>query len=58
MFNSWQLEPKEREVALGVLAEMALLTPEQQDELDEVSVQQWLAQHENIPAPNSTVSLL
>ncbi len=49
MFNSWQLEPKEREVALGVLAEMALLTPEQQDKLDEVSVQQWLAQHENIP---------
>ncbi len=49
MFNSWQLEPKEREVALGVLAEMALMTPEQQDELDEVSVQQWLARHDNIP---------
>jgi phytoene dehydrogenase-like protein len=49
MFNSWQLEPKEREVALGVLAEMALMTPEQLDELDEVSVQQWLARHDNIP---------
>lgn len=49
MFNSWQLEPKEREVALGVLAEMALMTPEQLEELDEMSVQQWLARHDNIP---------
>ncbi|GAG18207.1 unnamed protein product, partial [marine sediment metagenome] len=51
MFNSWQLDAKEREVSLGVLAEMALLTPEQLYELDDVSVQQWLAQHENIPRP-------
>lgn len=49
LFNSWQLDAKEREVALGVLAEMALLTPEQLDALDEVSVQEWLARHENIP---------
>jgi len=51
LFSSWQLDPKEREVSLGVLAELALLTPEQLDELDEVSVQQWLARHENIPRP-------
>jgi phytoene dehydrogenase-like protein len=51
LFSSWQLDTKEREVSLGVLAEMALLTPEQLDELDEVSVQQWLARHENVPRP-------
>ena len=51
MFNAWQLDPKEREVALQVLAEMALLTPEQLDALDDVSVQQWLLYHGDIPRP-------
>ena len=49
LFNSWQLDPKEREISLGILAEMALLTPEQLSDLDEVSVKQWVEQHENVP---------
>lgn len=51
MFNSWQLNAKEREVALNVLAKMALLTPEQLDALDDVSVKEWLAQQGEIPRP-------
>jgi prolycopene isomerase len=51
MFNSWQLEPKEREAALNTLAEMALLTPEQLVPLDDVSVQEWLAGRGDIPRP-------
>ena len=51
MFNAWQLKPEERQTALEVLAEMALLTPEQLAELDEVSVQQWLARHGDLPRP-------
>jgi phytoene dehydrogenase-like protein len=49
MFNSWNLEPREREVALKVLAEAALLTPEQLDALDDVTVKEWLAQRGDIP---------
>ena len=51
MFSSWQLKPKEREVALQVLAEAALLTPEQLDALDDVSVKEWVAQRGKIPKP-------
>jgi len=51
MFNSWNLKPKEREVALRVLAEAALLTPEQLDALDDVSVKEWVAQRGEIPKP-------
>jgi len=51
MFSSWQLKPKEREVALQVLGEAALLTPEQLDALDDVSVKEWVAQRGKIPNP-------
>ena len=51
MFNSWNLKPKEREVALQVLAEAAILTPEQLDALDDVSVKEWVAQRGEIPKP-------
>lgn len=51
MFNSWQLNAQEREVALNVLAKMALLTPEQLDALDNVSVKEWLAQQGDMPKP-------
>jgi len=51
MFKAWQLAPQEREVALQALAEMVLLTPEQLEALDEVSVQQWVAQRGDMPRP-------
>lgn len=51
MFRSWNLEPHEREVALKVLAEAALLSPEQLDALDDVTVKDWVAQRGEIPRP-------
>jgi phytoene dehydrogenase-like protein len=51
MFNSWQLNAKECEVALNVLAKIALLTPEQLDALDDVTVKEWVAQQGEIPRP-------
>jgi len=51
MFSSWQLKPKEREGALQVLGEAALLTPEQLDVLDDVSVKEWLSERGDIPKP-------
>ena len=51
MFNAWQLEPEERELALQILAEIHLLTPEQLEELDNVSVYDWLESRRNIPGP-------
>lgn len=51
MFDAWGLDAKEREVSLSILAEIALLTPEQLDALDDVSVQQWLAEKGDVPRP-------
>lgn len=51
MFNAWQLKAAEREVALKTLAEMVLVTPQQMDELDDVSVQQWIDRQAEMPAP-------
>jgi phytoene dehydrogenase-like protein len=51
MFNAWQLKPGEREVALKTLAEMVLVTPQQMDELDDISVQQWIDQRGEMPGP-------
>jgi prolycopene isomerase len=51
LFDSWGLDAKEREASLKVLAEIALLTPEQLDELDDVSVRQWLAEKGDVPQP-------
>jgi len=42
MFNAWQLKSSEREVALKTLADMVLVTPQQMDDLDDISVQQWI----------------
>ncbi len=50
-FDSWGLDPEEREACLNVLAEMAMFTPEQLDELDDVSVQQWIADKGDVPGP-------
>ncbi len=49
MFKAWQLKPKESEVALKVLAEMVLVTPEQMDALDNISARQWVEQHGEMP---------
>ena len=51
LFDSWGLDAKEREECLKVLVEIALLTPEQLDELDDVSVQQWIAKRGDVPQP-------
>ncbi len=51
MFDAWGLDAKEREVSLNILAEIAMFTPEQLDELDDVSVQRWLAEKGEVPRP-------
>lgn len=51
MFNAWQLSEKDSQMALNILAEMALMTPEQLDALNDVSVQQWVAQKGDLPKP-------
>jgi phytoene dehydrogenase-like protein len=51
MFKAWQLSDKETETALKVLTEMALMTPEQLDALNDVTVKQWVAQHGDLPKP-------
>ena len=49
LFDSWGLEAEERAECIKVLAEMALFTPEQLDELDDVSVQQWIERRGDVP---------
>lgn len=51
MFRAWQLTRRQTETAMKVLAEMALMTPEQLDALSDVSVRQWVAQHGDLPRP-------
>ena len=51
LFDSWGLDAEERVECLKVLAEIALLTPEQLDELDDISVQQWIARRGDVPKP-------
>ena len=51
LFDSWGLDAEERVECLKVLAEIFLLTPEQLDELDDISVQQWIARRGDVPKP-------
>ena len=51
MFRAWQLTPQETDTAMKVLAEMVMMTPEQLDAFNDVSVRQWVAQHGEIPRP-------
>ena len=51
LFDSWGLDAEERVECLKVLAEIALFTPEQLDELDDISVQQWIAERGDVPKP-------
>ena len=51
LFESWGLDAEERVECIKVLAEIALFTPEQLDELDEISVQQWIEKRGDVPKP-------
>jgi phytoene dehydrogenase-like protein len=51
LFDSWGLDAEERGECIKVLAEIAFFTPEQLDELDNISVQQWIAQRGDVPKP-------
>ena len=51
LFKAWELDPKESEVALQSLAEIHLMTPQQLDPLDDVTVAEWLSQRSDIPKP-------
>jgi prolycopene isomerase len=51
LFDSWGLDGEERADCIKVLAEIAFFTPEQLDELDNVSVKEWIAQRGDIPKP-------
>lgn len=51
LFDSWGLAAEERAACLKVLAEIALLTPEQLDELDDISVKQWIERRGDVPLP-------
>jgi prolycopene isomerase len=51
LFESWGLDAEERAACIKVLAEIALFTPEQLDELDEISVKQWIEKRGDVPKP-------
>jgi phytoene dehydrogenase-like protein len=51
LFDSWGLDAGERVECIKVLAEIALLTPEQLDELDDISVKQWIEKRGDVPKP-------
>jgi len=51
LFDSWGLDAEERVECIKVLAEIAFFTPEQLDELDNISVQQWIARRGDVPKP-------
>jgi phytoene dehydrogenase-like protein len=51
LFDSWGLDAEERVECTKVLAEIFLLTPEQLDELDDISVQQWIVKRGDVPKP-------
>jgi prolycopene isomerase len=50
-FESWGLNQEEKVECIKVLAEIAFLTPEQLDELDDVTVQQWIERKGDVPPP-------
>ncbi len=51
MFDDWGLNAAEREVALKVLADIAMMPPDKLDTLDNVSVHDFLMQYEGLPKP-------
>jgi phytoene dehydrogenase-like protein len=51
LFDSWGLDAEERAECLKVLAEIFLFTPEKLDELDDISVKQWMIERGDVPKP-------
>jgi phytoene dehydrogenase-like protein len=51
MFDDWGLTAGEREVAVQVLADVAMMPPEKIDALDGVTVKEYMAQYDNLPRP-------
>lgn len=49
MLDQWGLKGKERETALRILAEAAMLPPDRLDALDNVTAQEFLQQYEDLP---------
>lgn len=49
LFDDWELNAAEREVALKVLGDVATMTPDKLDALDNVSVHDFLMQYEGLP---------
>lgn len=51
LFDEWGLNAKERQVALQVLTDVAIIPPEKIDTLDDTTVEEYLAQYHDIPRP-------
>lgn len=49
LFEQWQLDAGQRELAMKILAEVAMMPPEAIDALDEVTVRESLEQYEGLP---------
>ncbi len=49
MFNAWQLNAEERQTSLQILAELALMSPQELDPLDDVPIKDWVDSHTNVP---------
>jgi len=49
MFDQWGLNAKEREVAIQILAECALMPPDRINSLDNTTVREYLEQYEVMP---------
>lgn len=49
LFDQWGLEAKEREFALGVLADIAMMPPERIISLDDTTVKEYLEQFDMMP---------
>lgn len=50
MFTAWQLNQEERQASLQILAELALMSPEQLSPLDDVPIKDWVDSHANVPS--------
>jgi phytoene dehydrogenase-like protein len=48
-FDMWQLNAKERDLALQVLADIALMPPDRINALDEITVHEYLQQRDGVP---------
>ncbi|MFA5375463.1 MAG: NAD(P)/FAD-dependent oxidoreductase [Dehalococcoidia bacterium] len=49
LFDQWELKGKEREVALKLLAEIAMMPPDKINALDDTTVREYLEQYGDVP---------